>query len=297
MAGMSEKQIVLVTGGAGLIGPYLIERLLAKGYRVISLDNYFIGTEANHIEGAEYYKGHTKDIETILGHEDPNIIFHLAEYSRIRQSFAEPAFVWDLNVAGTFAVLEYWRKRKCRLQYAASSTKFALGESGRDASPYAWMKASNAELVANYGTWYDLPYTITYFYNNYGKRELSTGPYASVIGNFKTKFLAGEPLPVIAPGTQRRNFTFAGDTARGLIEIGERGQGDGYGLASKESFSILELAQMFTDNIEMQPEVPGDRKESSVETSKTEAEFGWSAERSLTEYIKDIKNGRDLSRW
>ncbi|MBI2030085.1 NAD-dependent epimerase/dehydratase family protein [Candidatus Kaiserbacteria bacterium] len=294
---MADKKTVIVTGGAGLIGSYLIELLLAKGYRVVSLDNYFIGTESNHIKGAEYHKGHTKDIEAILGDENPEIIFHLGEYSRIRQSFAEPAFVWDLNVAGTFAVLEYWRKRKCRLQYAASSTKFAIGDVGRDASPYAWMKASNTDLVTNYGKWYDLPYTITYFYNNYGRRELSEGPYASVIGNFKTKFLAGEPLPVIAPGTQRRNFTFAGDTARGLIEAGERGQGDGYGFASKESFSILELAQMFGDKIEMLPEVPGDRKATTVETEKAEKEFGWKAERHLKDYIEDIKAGRDLSKW
>lgn len=290
------KKTVIVTGGAGLIGSYLIELLLPK-YRVVSLDNYFIGIEANHISGAEYIKGHTKDIEALLGHENPEIIFHLGEYSRIRQSFAEPAFVWDLNVAGTFAVLEYWRKRKCRLQYAGSSTKYADGGAGPDQSPYAWMKASNSQLVANYGKWYDLPYTITYFYNNYGRRELSTGPYASVVGNFKELYLKGEPLTVIAPGTQRRNLTFAGDTARGLMMIGEKGHGDGYGLASKESFSILELAQMFGDNIVMLPEVLGDRAGATVETAKVEAEFGWKAERSLSDYIQDIKQRGDLSKW
>ena len=293
----NEKKTVIVTGGAGLIGSYLIELLLKKDYRVVSIDNYFIGTEANHIPGAEYIKGHTKDIEALLGYENPEIIFHLGEYSRIRQSFAEPQFVWDLNVAGTFAVLEYWRKRKCRLQYAGSSTKYADGGAGPDQSPYAWMKASNSQLVINYGKWYDLPYTITYFYNNYGRRELSSGPYASVIGQFKELYLRGEPLTVIEPGTQRRNFTFAGDTARGLLMIGEQGQGDEYGLGSKESFSILELAQMFTDNIVMLPEVPGDRKDATVETEKAEKEFGWKAERHLKDYIEDIKNGRDLSKW
>ncbi len=294
---MSDKKTVIVTGGAGLIGSYLIELLVKKGYRVLSLDNYFIGTESNHIAGAEYHKGHTKDIEAIFGEEHPEIIFHLGEYSRIRQSFAEPAFVWDLNVAGTFAVLEYWRKRKCRLQYAGSSTKYADGGAGPDQSPYAWMKSSNSQLVANYGKWYDLPYTVTYFYNNYGRRELSEGPYASVIGHFKTNFLKGEPMTVIAPGTQRRNFTFAGDTARGLIEIGEKGYGDEYGLGSKESYSILELAQMFGDNIQMLPEVPGDRKDSTVMTDKVEKEFGWKAERHLKDYIEDIKSGADLSTW
>jgi len=293
----NDKKTVIVTGGAGLIGSYLIEMLLKKDYRVVSLDNYFIGTKDNHIPGAEYVEGHTKDIEQLLGHEHPEIIFHLGEYSRIRQSFAEPAFVWDLNVAGTFAVLEYWRKRKCRLQYAGSSTKYADGGAGPNQSPYAWMKASNTQLVANYGTWYDLPYAVTYFYNNYGRRELSTGPYASVIGQFKEQWRKGEPITVISPGTQRRNFTFAGDTARGLIEIGEEGYGDEYGLGSKESYSILELAQMFGDNIRMMPEVPGDRKDSTVMIDKVEKEFGWKAERSLCDYVEDIKKGVEAERW
>ncbi|HXK38617.1 MAG TPA: NAD-dependent epimerase/dehydratase family protein, partial [Candidatus Paceibacterota bacterium] len=104
-----HKKTVVVTGGAGLIGPSLIELLLPK-YRVVSLDNYFIGSEKNHIKGAEYVKGYTKDIESLLGSETPAVIFHLGEYSRVEQSFGDIEFVWESNVAGTFRVLEYWRK-------------------------------------------------------------------------------------------------------------------------------------------------------------------------------------------
>ena len=52
----AKKPTVIVTGGAGLIGPSLIELLVPK-YRVVHLDNYFIGSEKNHIKGAEYVKG------------------------------------------------------------------------------------------------------------------------------------------------------------------------------------------------------------------------------------------------
>ncbi|MEK9153981.1 MAG: NAD-dependent epimerase/dehydratase family protein, partial [Patescibacteria group bacterium] len=190
---MAEKQTVLVTGGAGLIGPSLIALLLPK-YRVVSLDNYFIGSEKNHIEGAEYIRGHTKDIETLLGNESPAIIFHLGEYSRVEQSFTDLPLVWESNVHGAFRVFEYWRKRGCKFVYAGSSTKFADGGLGRDQSPYAWMKASNTELVENYGAWFNLPYAITYFYNAYGPRELSEGQYASVMGRFKKQYAAGEPI-------------------------------------------------------------------------------------------------------
>lgn len=285
------KQTVVVTGGAGLIGPSLVELLLPK-YRVISLDNYFIGSEQNHVKGAEYVNGQTKEIEELLGNESPATIFHLGEYSRVEQSFDDIAKVWELNVEGTFRVLEYWRARGCKLVYAGSSTKFSEGGLGRNQSPYAWMKASNTELVQNYGTWFGLPYAITYFYNNYGPRELSEGPYASVIGRFKTQYLAGEQITVVSPGTQKRNFTHVDDTARALLMIGEGGQGDEYGIGSPESFSILELAKMFSDNITMLPERKGNRMDSVVDTSKIEKEFGWKPQHTIRKYIESLKKGK-----
>ena len=290
---MAEKQTVLVTGGAGLIGPSLIELLLPK-YRVLSLDNYFIGSEKNHIEGAQYLRGETKDIESLLGQESPVVIYHLGEYSRVEQSFTDLPLVWESNVHGAFCVFEYWRKRGllgegCKLVYAGSSTKFADGGLGRDQSPYAWMKASNTELVRNYGNWFSLPYAITYFYNAYGPRELSEGPYASVMGIFKRKYWAGEPITVVAPGTQKRNFTHVEDIARGLLAVGEKGQGDEYGIGSPESYSVLEIAKMFTDNIEMLPERPGNRMESIVDTTRIEKEFGWKPQHTVREYIESLK--------
>ncbi|MBI2612499.1 NAD-dependent epimerase/dehydratase family protein [Candidatus Kaiserbacteria bacterium] len=285
---VKTKETAIVTGGAGLIGSSLIELLLPK-YRVVSLDNYFIGSEKNHIEGAEYVKGHTKDIESLLGKEQPVIIFHLGEYSRVEQSFEDIALVWDLNVAGTFAVLEYWRKRKCKLVYAGSSTKFSEKGLGRTQSPYAWMKATNTELVSNYGEWFGLPYAITYFYNNYGPRELSEGPYASVLGRFKQQYRAGKPITVTAPGTQKRNFTHVEDTARALLMVGEGGHGDEYGIGSPESYSILEIAKMFTDKVVMLPERKGNRMDSVVDTTRIEKEFGWKPQHTVREYIELLK--------
>lgn len=288
-----KSKTVIVTGGAGLIGPSLIELLLPK-YRVVSLDNYFIGSEKNHIEGAMYIKGHTKDISTLLAMGKPSIIFHLGEYSRVEQSFDDIEFVRESNVAGTFRVLEYWRKlnqsgEECKLVYAGSSTKFADGGLGRDQSPYAWMKASNTELVNNYHKWFGLPFAITYFYNGYGPRELSEGPYASVMGRFKKQYYAGQPITVVSPGNQRRNFTHVEDLARGLFAVGENGQGDEYGLGSPESYSILEIAQMFGGEIKMLPERKGNRMESVMDTTRAEKEFGWKPQHTVREYIESLK--------
>ena len=271
-----------------MIGTRLVELLLPT-YHIVSLDNYFIGKKENHVAGAEYREGHTKDIEALCGDLKPVIIFHLGEYSRVEQSFSDVNLVWQSNVEGTFRVLEYWRARGCKIVYAGSSTKFADGGMGRDQSPYAWMKASNTELVRNYGNWFSLPFAITYFYNGYGPRELAEGPYASVIGRFKSLYWAGQPITVVAPGTQRRNFTHVNDLARGLKMVGEQGQGDEYGLGSHESFSVLELAQMFTDNIVMLPERQGNRMESIVDTTKVEKEFDWKPEHTVGEYITSLK--------
>jgi len=271
-----------------LIGSHLIELALKK-YRVVSLDNYFIGSKDNHIEGAGYVEGHTKDIEQLLGNENPAIIFHLGEYSRVEQSFDDIERVWESNMHGTFRVLQYWRAKKCKIVYAGSSTKFSDGGLGRDQSPYAWMKASNTELVRNFGHWFSLPYAITYFYNAYGARELSTGPYASVIGRFKEQYKKGEPITVVAPGTQKRNFTGASDIARGLLMVGEKGQGDDYGIGSPESNTVLEIAKMFADNIVMLPERKGNRMDSIVDTSRVEKEFGWKPEHTVREYIESTK--------
>jgi len=282
------EKTVIVTGGAGMIGSRLIE-LLLPDYNVVSLDNYFIGKKENHVEGARYVEGHTKDIEKLLGDVRPEIIFHLGEYSRVEQSFKDVELVWESNVHGTFRVLEYWHSRKCKLVYAGSSTKFSGGGFGRHQSPYAWMKAGNTELVKDYGEWFGLDYAITYFYNAYGPRELSEGPYASVIGRFKTLYRKGEPITVVSPGLQKRNFTHVDDLARGLLMVGEKGHGDEYGLGSPEAYSVLELARMFTDNIVMLPERPGNRLDSQVNTEKAEKEFGWRAEHTLKDYIESLK--------
>lgn len=277
-------KLILVTGGAGFVGSALCERLASEGHRVISLDTYFTGSRENHKEGVEYREGHTKDIAALVP-ETPDLVYHLGEYSRVERSLTEPAVVWDLNVAGTFGVLEFWRQKGSKLVYAGSSTKFGDGGLGRDQSPYAWTKATNTELVRNYGEWYGLPYAITYFYNVYGPGERA-GSYGTVIEIFRQKFLAGQPLTVNAPGTQKRNFTHVNDIVDGLVRVGESGDGDDFGIGNAQPYSILEVAHMFGGEVVMGPEVKGNRMSSDIDTSKTEL-LGWKATHALPDYIAE----------
>ena len=281
---MAQKTI-LVTGGAGFIGSNLCERLAKEGHKVISLDNYFTGSKDNHVAGVEYREGHTKDIAKHVP-ETPDLIYHLGEYSRVEISLTEPAVVWGLNSAGTFGVVEFWRHKKCKLVYAGSSTKFGDGGLGRVQSPYAWTKASNTELVQNYARWYSLPYAITYFYNVYGLRERS-GKYGTVIEIFRQKQLKGEPLGVVSPGTQKRNYTHVDDIVSGLVLVGEKGEGDEYGLGSPEAYSVLEVAKMFGASVEMLPERAGNRMDSTLDSTKASG-LGWTPEHKLEDYIAGI---------
>lgn len=279
---------ILVTGGAGFVGSHLCERLAQSSENeVYSLDNYFTGSEANHIPGVNYIKGETANIELLVNFK-PDMVYHLGEYSRVEQSFDDMKKVWQFNKVGTFAVLEFVRKASCKLLYAGSSTKFGDGGLGRSASPYAWTKATNTELVINYGNWFNLPYAITYFYNVYGPREIQTGKYATLIALFKEKMKQGYALSVVSPGNQKRNFTHIEDIIDALVLVGEQGYGDEFGIGSDEAFSVLEVAEMFGGNIEMLPERRGNRMTAEVMTDKTKA-LGWQPKKKLIDYIKDSK--------
>lgn len=281
------KKKVLVTGGAGFIGSHLCESLYNSGvYEVYSLDNYFTGSKNNHIKGVNYIKGSSSDIDKLIDFK-PDYIYHLGEYSRVEQSFDDIELVWRFNKDGIFAILEFSRKTKAKLIYAGSSTKYGDGGLGRSQSPYAWSKATNTELVKNYGNWFGIKYAITYFYNVYGPREISDGKYATLIALFKEKVRKNEPLTVVRPGTQKRNFTHVNDIVRGLIVVGEKGLGDGYGIGSPEKLSVIEVANLFKSEIVFLPEREGNRLDADLKDFKIK-ELGWEVEIKLTDYIDEF---------
>ena len=282
------KNKILVTGGAGFIGSHLCEKLAKDNKNeVLSLDNYSMGSRKNHVEKVTYIDGDTSNIHNLISFS-PDMIYHLGEYSRVEQSFNDIETVWKSNKEGIFSVLEFARKAGCKILYAGSSTKFGDGGTGRSGSPYAWTKSTNTELVMNYGKWFDVPYVITYFYNVYGEREIQTGKYATVIALFKEKMKKNEPLTVVSPGSQVRNFTYIHDVIDALILIGEKGFGDEFGIGSEEAFTIKEVAKMFDGKIEMLPERLGNRMTADVITNKTKA-LGWRPKKNLKDYIDECR--------
>ena len=282
---------ILVTGGAGFVGSNLIERLSKnENYEIVCLDNYFTGNR-NEIKNVVYVEGSTKDIfsfEDKIG--SPDIVYHLGEYSRIATSFEDIRKVWDLNAAGTFQVLEYCREKESKIIYAGSSSKFGNNGDDENLSPYAWVKSKNVELIKNYNKWFGVKYAIAYLYNVYGDGQISEGKYATVVGIFLEQFKRGEPLTVVAPGSQKRYFTHIDDVVAGLDLIGLRGEGDNYCLCDEGSLSsVMALAKMFSKNIELIPQQQGNRTDLQPPSDRCTRELNWKTDKKLSNYIEKIK--------
>ena len=258
------KNILVVTGGAGFVGSNLITELLKfRKFRILSIDNYSSGFIKNHINNkrVKYLKGSTKNIENLLRIYNCKIhsIFHFGEFTRIYQSFKKINECFSSNIEGSSSVFNFALKNKIKLIYSATSA--SLGNKGQDMnlSPYAFSKAKNLELLENLKKWFNFKYEIIYFYNVYGERQICKGDMATVVGIFQDCFKLGKKLPVVRPGTQVRRFTHVSDTVKACIFAWRKNKSKHYSIASKKSYSIIELAKMFKSNIRYLPKREGER--------------------------------------
>jgi UDP-glucose 4-epimerase len=258
------KNIIIVTGGAGFIGSNLIEELIKlKKFRIISIDNYSTGKSANHLicSKVKYLRGNTKNIYNILEKYKKKIhsIFHFGEFSRIFQSFGKFKECFDSNIQGSTELFKFALQYKIKLIYSATSA--SLGNKGKDMglSPYAFTKAKNLELLENLKKWFNFNYEVVYFYNVYGPRQICTGRMATVVGIFEDCFKKKKPLPVVKPGLQTRKFTHVKDTIEACIVAWKKNINKHYSVASKKSYSIIELAKLFKTKIKYLPPRKGER--------------------------------------
>ena len=263
------KNILIVTGGAGFIGSNLISKLLKhKKFKIVSIDNYSSGLSKNHIKNkrVKYLKGNTKNIEVLLKSYIGKIhsIFHFGEFARIYQSFKKIDECFSSNIEGSSNVFNFALKNKIRLIYSATSA--SLGNKGKDMnlSPYAFSKAKNLELLENFKKWFGFRYEVVYFYNVYGDKQICRGDMATVIGIFEDYFKRGKKLPVVRPGTQVRRFTHVHDTIKACIFAWKKNKCKHYSIASKQSFSIIELAKLFKSKISYLPMRKGERFASAL---------------------------------
>ena len=288
------RNILVVTGGAGFIGSNLISELLKiKKFKIISIDNYSSGLSKNHIKNkrVKYLKGNTKNIEILLRNYNGKIhtIFHFGEFARIYQSFKKINQCFSSNIEGSLNVFNFSLKHKTKLIYSATSA--SLGNSGKDMnlSPYAFSKAKNLELLENFKKWFNFRYEVVYFYNVYGEKQICKGDMATVVGIFEDHFKSGKKLPVVKPGTQARRFTHVFDTVKACIFAWKKNKCKHYSIASKQYFSIIELAKLFRNKIKYLPKRAGERYASALTKMNLNNQIiRLSAKIRLKDYVKNF---------
>jgi UDP-glucose 4-epimerase len=148
-------------------------------------------------------------------------------------------------------------------------------------------KRQMPELVKTYCSWFNLDYAITYFYNVYGPREISNGAYSTLIAKYLSLIRSGkETLPVVKPGSQKRNFTHVDDIVEGLILVALNGHGDGYGIGNDQAFTVLEIVEILEKGAEWLPERKGNRMTAPVNTELTK-KLGWKCRKDLATYLTE----------
>ena len=290
------KDLIIVTGGAGFVGSNLIELLLKKTkYKILSIDNYSSGLKKNHIKNKrlKYIKGHTKNITKLLASKKKKIkaIFHFGEFARIYQSFLKMNECIDSNSVGSNEVFNFCFLNKIKLIYSATSASIGNNGEDKNLSPYAFTKSKNLELLENLRKWFGFKFEIIYFYNVYGPNQIKNGEMATVIGIFEDQYFNNKYLTVVKPGSQTRRFTHVNDTINACYFAFKRNKNRHYSISHKKSYSILEVARMFSHKIKFLPVRSGERFASALTnmnlSNKVYKLYG---KINLKNYIKSVKN-------
>ena len=227
---------ILVTGGAGFIGRWVVKRLLEDGQEVWALDDLSNGRLANIDEFARhpgwrgFTQGDIKDAATLerLFVNQFDLCYHLGASINVQDSIDEPKRTFDNDVIGTFNVLELCRRDKVKLVFMSTCMVYdrATDPTGiselhptTPASPYAGSKIAGENMVLSYWYAYGLPTVVIRPFNTYGPFQKTCGE-GGVVAVFIKKALAGETLQIYGSGEQTRDLLYVGDCARFVVEAG-----------------------------------------------------------------------------
>lgn len=258
---------ILVTGGAGFIGRWVVKRLAEDNHNIWILDNLSNGS-VNNIKqlmikypSITFINGDITDtslLKTIFGNNF-DICYHLAASINVQDSIDDPETTFNNDVKGTFNVLQSCRNNNVKFVYMSTCMVYspALSSDGISeshpvlpASPYAASKLAGEQLALSYYYAYNLPVTVLRPFNTYGQyqKESSEG---GVISIFIKKKLMKEPLSIYGDGSQTRDFLYVTDCADFVVEAGYSTKANGkvINAGSGSDISIRELAGLIAGSM------------------------------------------------
>ncbi len=254
---------VLITGGAGFIGSHLTRALLARGNRVLVLDDLSTGSMTNIEEfldhrGFDYRIGSVTDTPLVAECVDRcDVTVHLAAAVGVRLIVEKPVHTIETNVRGTEVVLGAAAKKQKPVLLASTSEVYGksskipftetddlmLGPTSHSRWAYACSKALDEWLGLAYAREKKVPVTVVRFFNTVGPRQ--TGRYGMVLPNFVGQALREDPITVFGDGTQSRCFGHVADAVEAVIRLlnTPTAIGEVFNVGNDKEVSIGELAE------------------------------------------------------
>ncbi len=274
---------LLVTGGAGFIGPHICSHLLAAGAEVRILDNLSTGHRDQVCIGTDFIYGDVRD-ELDVRKAMPGVdrVIHLAADISVPNSMKNPRYTYSVNVMGTLNVLEEARLHGVKCCVLASSAAVYGQTDGKPVSetdptaplsPYGFSKLETERLAGLYSREFGLPVLSLRLFNVFGPGQRHDSTYAAVVPIFLSRMVAGLPPIVYGDGKQRRDFIHVSDVVTAFVTAAHRPDlcDRSINVASGHTHDLLELITGLNNalgiNIEpqFQSERPGDIRLSAAD--------------------------------
>ena len=263
------KMRILVTGGAGFIGRWVVKRLLFSGHRVGVIDDLSSGKRENlaGIEVDSNFEGLTEAgvgdraaLSSLFGGPaPPELCLHLAGQVNVQVSLDDPGHDFATNVAGAHEILEQCRRRRVRLVLVSTCMVYAPAVEGKaidethpvePRSPYAAAKLAAEELALGYYHAYGLPVTVLRPFNTYGPFQRADAE-GGVVAIFTDRALRGLPLNVYGSGSQTRDLMYVGDCVEFICRaaLAEGAVGQILNAGTGQDTAIIDLATKVREGV------------------------------------------------
>jgi dTDP-glucose 4,6-dehydratase len=246
----------LVTGGSGFLGSHLCDDLLARGHRVICVDNVETGSLANiaHLRGPHFRFEHKDIIEPFFIDEPVDAVYHFASPASPIDYLRLPLHTLKVGSHGTHHALGLAKAHRAR--FLLASTSEVYGDPQVHPQPesywghvnpigprgvYDEAKRYAEALTMAYHRQQGVDTGIVRIFNSYGHRMRPHDGRA--IPTFLRQALQDRPITVFGDGSQTRSFCFVSDMVDGVIRLAESGIHQPVNLGNPNEFTLLELAR------------------------------------------------------